>query len=344
MKKILQFILLMILYVLTALIILIKMDFIHIEFLHPKKETDEYIKNGLSLKDTNLNNSNGQVNNFYYNQLDTTSKKIYDKILENKDNMKNGTYEIEFEEDEFAEILNQENGLKILSNKYQSAVDSIRYDHIDLFYIDFTKISLRTVTYTRGKNKTYEVYLSPSEEQANYLEEYIQDLDNMLFQLEEKSTEILENAVGSNYQKIQYVHNWLIDNLQYDQTYSNENIRNIYGALIENDVVCEGYAKAFKYLLDKLNLPCIIVAGEAINSEGTLESHMWNYVQINDIWYAVDVTWDDPIIINGNNLSEEARYKYFCQGDNINTNHFASEIITNEEQKYIYPELYHKEN
>ena len=109
MKKILQFILLMILYVLTALIILIKMDFIHIEFLHPKKETDEYIKNGLSLKDTNLNNSNGQVNNFYYNQLDTTSKKIYDKILENKDNMKNGTYEIEFEKNEFAEILNQEN-------------------------------------------------------------------------------------------------------------------------------------------------------------------------------------------------------------------------------------------
>ena len=89
MKKILQFILLMILYVLTALIILIKMDFIHIEFLHPKKETDEYIKNGLSLKDTNLNNSNGQVNNFYYNQLDETAKRIYNKILENKDNMKN---------------------------------------------------------------------------------------------------------------------------------------------------------------------------------------------------------------------------------------------------------------
>lgn len=344
MKRFLQFILLMILYIATALIILIKMDFIHIEFLHPKKETDEYIKNGLSLKDTNLNNSNGRINNFYYNQLDETSKRIYDKILENKDNMKSGTFEIEFEKNEFAEILNQENGLKKLSSKYQSAVDSIRYDHIDLFYIDFTKISLRTVTYTRGKNKTYEVYLSPSEETTNYLEGHIQAPDNMLLEIETKSEEILKNATGSNYQKIQYIHNWLIDNLQYDKTYSKENTRNIYGALIENDVVCEGYAKAFKYLLDKLEIPCIIVTGEAINSEGVLESHMWNYVQINEIWYAVDVTWDDPIIINGNYLSEEARYKYFCQGDNIYTNHFASEIITNEEQIYKYPELYNKEN
>ena len=166
----------------------------------------------------------------------------------------------------------------------------------------------------------------------------------MLLEIETKSEEILKNVVGSNYQKIQYIHNWLVDNLQYDQTYLKENTRNIYGALIENEVVCEGYAKAFKYLLDKLEIPCILVSGEAINSEGRQESHMWNYVQINDIWYAVDVTWDDPIIINGNYLSEEARYKYFCQGNNIYTNHFASKTITNEEQIYEYPELYNKEN
>lgn len=344
MKKFLQFILLMILYVTIILVIMIKTDLIHIEFINPKKETDEYIDNGLSLKDENLNSSNGKNNTFYYNQLDKVSQRIYDKILENKDQMKNGTHEIEFEKDEFAEILNQENGLKILSSKYQSTVDSLRYDHVELFYIDFTKISLRTVTYTRGRNKTYEVYLSPSEEVANYLEENIQNPDSMLLEIETKSEEILKNVVGSNYQKIQYIHNWLVDNLQYDQTYLKENTRNIYGALIENEVVCEGYAKAFKYLLDKLEIPCILVSGEAINSEGRQESHMWNYVQINDIWYAVDVTWDDPIIINGNYLSEEARYKYFCQGNNIYTNHFASKTITNEEQIYEYPELYNKEN
>lgn len=342
MKKVLRLMFFVILYVIILLMILIKMDLIHIEFINPKKETDDYINNGLSLKDQNLNGSNGKVDKFYYNQLDKTSQKIYDKILENKNRMKSGTYEIEFEKNEFAEILNQENGLQILSSKYQNAVDSLRYDHTELFYIDFTKLSLKTVTYTRGRTKSYEVYLSPTEE--NYLEEHIkeQELNNMIFEIEERAEEILRNAIGSNYQKVQYVHNWLIDNIQYDNTYSKDNTRNIYGALIENDVVCEGYAKAFKYLLDELEIPCIIVAGEAINSEGTQEKHMWNYVQINDVWYAVDVTWDDPIIINGGNLPEEDRYKYFCQGDNININHFISNIITNEEQVYKYPELYNK--
>lgn len=344
MKKFLRLMFLIILYLIILLIILVKMDLIHIKFINPKKDTDEYINNGLSLKDQNLNDSNGKLDKFYYNQLDKTSQKIYDKILKNAENMKSGTYEIQFEKNEFAEILNQENGLQILSNKYQNAVDSIRYDHIELFYIDFTKVSLKTITHTKGNIKTYEVSLSPTE--GNYLEEHIneQELSNMMLEIEEKSEEILKNAIGSNYQKIQHIHNWLVDNIQYDKTYSKENTRNIYGALIENDVVCEGYAKAFKYLLDKLEIPCIIVAGEAINSEETLESHMWNYVQINNIWYAVDVTWDDPIIINGGYLSEEARYKYFCQGNNINKNHFISNIITNEEQTYEYPELYQKEN
>ena len=133
------------------------------------------------------------------------------------------------------------------------------------------------------------------------------------------------------------------DNIKYDTTYSKPNTRNIYGALISGEVVCEGYAKSFKYLLDKLGIPCILVSGEAVNSEGKRENHMWNYVKINEIWYAVDVTWDDPIILNNGELNKENRYKYFCQGDNIDSNHFISNKITTNGQEFEYPELYHKE-
>lgn len=70
---------------------------------------------------------------------------------------------------------------------------------------------------------------------------------------------------------------------------------------------------------------------------------MWNYVQINEIWYSVDVTWDDPILINSSILPESSRYKYFCQGDNINTNHFVANVITQGFQSFEYPKLYHKE-
>ena len=107
------------------------------------------------------------------------------------------------------------------------------------------------------------------------------------------------------------VHDYLIDNAEYDQTLAKPNIRNIYGTLIEKSCVCEGYAEAFKYLLDALDIPCVIVSGTATNSQGETENHAWNYVQLNGIWYAVDCTWDDPIIIGNGKINESIKYQYF---------------------------------
>ena len=61
--------------------------------------------------------------------------------------------------------------------------------------------------------------------------------------------------------------------------------------------VCEGYARAFKVLCDQLGIGCVLVEGDAFSKVGgTPEAHMWNYVQSGDGWYAVDVTWNDPLV------------------------------------------------
>ena len=53
----------------------------------------------------------------------------------------------------------------------------------------------------------------------------------------------------------------------------------------------------------------------AENSTGNRESHAWNDVLIDGKWYAVDVTWDDPIIVGGNGrLTNDLRYNYFLKG------------------------------
>lgn len=345
MKKKLKILLIVIIYFLAVFIILEKTNVISVKKIINIKSVDEYIDNGLTLSDGNLSHSNGTEDTYYYDQLGETAKIIYDKFLKEKDKLKTGTESIRFTNHEFDNLLGQNNGLELLSSEYQNAVDALRYDHVDLYYVDFTKMVLRTITYTQGRNVTYQVYLSSSDGEANYLKDDIlsEEIDEQLAEIEAVSSEILENAYGSNYQQIQYIHNWLIDNLEYDTTYSAENNRDIYGALINKKVVCEGYAKTFKYLLDKLEIPCILVSGEAENSEGTRENHMWNYVKINEQWYSVDATWDDPITINGNKVPDENRYKYFCQGDNINTNHFLNRTITENGQEFIYPELYHKE-
>lgn len=345
MKKFLTIALSLILYALLVFIILEKTNTIDVKIVKKEKSEDEYINNGLILSDENLSKSNGKEDKFYYNQLDDTAKIIYDKLVENKEQLKSGTEQIEFKKNEFDSLLRTNDGLNVLSNEYQNAVDALRYDNVEFYYIDFSKMILKTITYTRGKDVSYKVYLACNENEKNYLEESItkDDINIQLDELEKKSDEILQEASGSNYQKIQYIHNWLIDNIDYDTTYSKPNTRNIYGALISGEVVCEGYAKSFKYLMDKLDIPCILVSGEAVNSEEKKENHMWNYVKINEIWYAVDVTWDDPIILNNGELNKESRYKYFCQGDNINSNHFVSNKITNNGQEFEYPELYHKE-
>ena len=121
---------------------------------------------------------------------------------------------------------------------------------------------------------------------------------------------------------------------------NGNNIYDIYGALVKNKCVCEGYAKAFKYLVDNMNIPCVMVIGKATNSNGTTENHAWNYVQINQNWYAVDCTWDDPVIIGNGKVGNETKYKYFLRGSSyINRDHISNGQFTDGGETYQYPAL-----
>lgn len=267
-KKIISLLFSIIFAIITVVLLMIKLNYVQVKIINPKqKSVDEIINNGLSLNDENLSMSNGREDKFYYNQLSNYAKIIYDKLIENKDILKKGTEKINFTNHEFDSLLSKNGGMSTLSEEYQNAADAIRYDHVELYYVDFTKMALRTITYTRGNNVSYEVFLSPLNDNGNYLQDGLSefDIDFVHNEVYKKRDEILENAVGSNYEKIKYVHNWLIDNIEYDSSYKGENTRNIYGAIIEGKVVCEGYSKAFKFLLDELEIPCIIVAGDAMN-------------------------------------------------------------------------------
>ena len=132
---------------------------------------------------------------------------------------------------------------------------------------------------------------------------------------------IIQTASGNDYDKVLKVHDTLANILEYETTISGVNIHNIYGALKEKKCVCEGYAKALKYILDSMNIPCILVSGIATNTNGTTESHMWNYVKLDGNWYGVDVTWDDPVTSNGTDM---LMYDYYL----IDTNTLLSKDTT----------------
>jgi hypothetical protein len=89
----------------------------------------------------------------------------------------------------------------------------------------------------------------------------------------------------TNYEKEKICHDELIKNVKYDENAPMN--QSAYSALVYGRTVCAGYARAFQYVLQQLNIPCYYVTGYAG------QNHAWNIVKLEDGYYNVDVTWDD---------------------------------------------------
>ena len=299
----------------------------------------------LNVINENTNNSSTNSistnNKYYYNQLGYNAKLIYTALENNIDNLKKDNFKINFST-KFNDLLNKQNGKSVLDKSFQAALDAFFYDHPELFYIDLTKITLYTKYTTIGSKTTYTVSLAP-QNNKNYLSDSFSSesqVDNAINQIEQIRNSIVSRVNGNNYNKALIVHDTLVDMLEYNQNDSNSNTHNIYGAFVNRSVVCEGYAKSFKYIMDSLNIPCILVGGVATNNTSTTESHMWNYIQLDGNWYGVDVTWDDPVIIGGSSKkSSRVRRDYFCKDSSAFNLHQADGKISQNGETFSIPTL-----
>lgn len=165
----------------------------------------------------------------------------------------------------------------------ESAVDkifqSVLCDHPELFYVEgysYTK-------YTRGEQTVA----------IEFTGTYSMDWDAALErkqEIERAVEELIRSApdTDDDYEKVKYVYETLILQTDYDMT-SREN-QNIYSVFVGHASVCQGYAKAFQYLLNRLGLECALVQGKV---RETGEGHAWNLVKADGDFYYVDATWGD---------------------------------------------------
>ena len=280
------------------------------------------------------------VSHYYYNQLDDTAKTIYTELKNNKDKFITGNYSVDYGT-RFNTLLNSEGGQDKLTAAFQEAWDAFIYDNVDLFYIDVTKVNINIQYQDLGGIRTYKVSIGPRNNGSYYLDtfktqeevekakSYLEDIRNQMTQ---------QISTDGIYRKLGKVHNWLIETVSYGG--NSKNRHTIYGALADNKAVCEGYARVFKYLMDASGVPCVLVSGTATNSQGEEESHAWNYVQINENWYAVDVTWDDPIITGGGELTQELKYKYFLKGSTeFNVDHKEDGRLSENGKQFRFPTI-----
>ncbi|GFP74563.1 transglutaminase domain-containing protein [Clostridium fungisolvens] len=115
----------------------------------------------------------------------------------------------------------------------------------------------------------------------------------------------------NNYEKEKEIHDWIVKNVQYDVSLTNHSD---YDALIyPYKTVCQGYSLLAYKMLNKVGIPTKIIEGI---SKG--EAHTWNLVNLDGIWYHLDITLDDPIP----DLTNSINYDYYNLTDSqISVNH-----------------------
>ena len=181
-------------------------------------------------------------------------------------------------------LLNGEEELTFI-NKYMftqpqeifDTLKSVYYNNPEILYYSASEYSLGKLKLTYSKDssdiKSHQSLMKESK--LKFINQYIK-------------------PEMSDYEKLLAAHDYIINNTRYDQDmigdkYTPES-HSAYGVLVLGKGVCEGYAKAFKYLLDEMNIENILILGE---SKG--EKHAWNLINIEEEYYHVDVTWNDPI-------------------------------------------------
>lgn len=176
-------------------------------------------------------------------------------------------------------------------------------DHPELFYVE----GYSYVKYTRG-SKITSILFSGS---------YTMDFDTAVerrAEIEAAAEELLARVPeeASDYEKVKYVYETLIRDTEYRLDAPDN--QNIYSVFIHHASVCQGYAKATQYLLDRLGVECALVLGTV----DTGEVHAWNLVKLDGSYYYVDTTWGDASyqISGGGEVSDysmpEINYDYLC--------------------------------
>lgn len=170
-------------------------------------------------------------------------------------------------------------------------------DHPEVFWMskgyDYTYYTLAGVKYIYAMQQPYAF---TAEEVAAYQT-----------QLEAATATFVEGITDAMpyAEREKLVHDRLVRFADYDSTLAESNIRNVIGAMLNGVCVCEGYARAFQYLMYRCGINCVLAIGQVSETE----YHMWNAALIDGAWYQVDLTWDDPTLPSPD--AEHVRHQYF---------------------------------
>lgn len=309
-------------------------------------------------------------NRYFYEQLTPDGKVFYEAMYQM---YKDGTFMTGTESFELTKgkdpLISQQTaeaymtGAKPVSllSVFGAARDAFYADYPDIFYVDFSALSVRATT-TKDKNgTTYHIYVGKGRYDNYYtqgytnksqvekaVKEYEAAVEAVVKEAEQVKAGTGEDPVA---EKIEFVHDYITENTSYklEDACKTENIpliRTAYGSLVKHEAVCEGYSRALKSVLDRLEIPCILVNGVYRHSDDVMELHMWTNVRVNDKWYGVDPTMDDPVPPKSKAKAESTgldgyeNHEYLLASDiKMSQHHSPSAVMSEADYAFEYPML-----
>lgn len=271
---------------------------------------------------------NTNVEKIYYSALNDQGKQIYDDVI---NHIRNSEFGVSYQSDHFG-VNHHE-----FSESVRDVFFSISQDYKEIFWL----YNASSMIVSGGAKTTISLEFDIDEYYINEDNSINYDLiHDHLVKFNARVAELTKYANDNyeeNYYKIKYIHDWIILNHDYEQSSSISH--SPIGALniVENEgPVCEAYAEAFNVLLNKLNIPVTYAVGMVGE-----EYHAWNYVKMGDMWYLVDVTWDENQIFPTN--PDFIRYEHFLRREYTISERIYLEStvkpspVSNEDYVYVSP-------
>lgn len=232
------------------------------------------------------------LKNYYYNKLSIEERKTYDSMLKG--------------------YLARKRLINITSFPTQNVVEALNNEHPELFYVRINRIL--SCTGISGDSYIKPEYLYSKKEEENILAK----ARNITEQLKNNDEEMT----------VRSVHNFFVKHIKYDEDELHSDIEkhenhSMSGVFLNSIAVCEGFSKAFMYMLSLCGIDCTCVSG---SSNG--EHHMWNVVSLSGRNYYIDVTNDIGATEEG---SRKPRYFYYLVTEEV-----MKERFTFSENFYCY--------
>ena len=236
------------------------------------------------------------IDRYYYYLLKDDCRILYDNML---DGIKRRYSEINC------------NGQVVCVDDVTATISAVEYDNPDLFYVDFAKYHLN---YSEETKRVLSI-------QFTYLYS-VADVFSLQV-IVDKSCQTIISKISvngcSDYKKVCKLHDFIIDNVEYFKealampgSFEWYRAGSILGLFLDKKAICSGISRAFKYLLNRIGLRAIVVAGFALNQNDQKEGHEWNIVLINGKSYHIDMTWDIT-----ESFDNRRSYNYFNLSDKL---------------------------